>query len=171
MYLGPICRLTLRPGNEYHVSYNLEDAARFYQLIKDKIDWSTINFSSTANVQVAQDSTAELIHRDEIYARRLQAELNRESRSAQQPQPRAANLNRENRTAQQPQQTVENVNINRPQQINRPTGTMKSCGHGCDLVSTNQCCTCLGKINLSQACVAIFFYLNGHFSRSTTYGS
>ena len=162
MYLGPICRQALRPGNEYHVSYNLEDAARFYQLIKDKIDWSTINFSSTANVPVPQDSTAQMMHRDEIYARRLQAELNRESRSAQQQQ-RAANPNRDNRTAQQSQQRVENLNRNLPQPVNRPTGTMKSCGHGCDLVSTTQCCTCLGKINLFQLFVGIFFYLNEIF--------
>lgn len=152
------------PASEYHVSYNLEDAARFYQLVKDKIDWSTINFSSTANKPVEPNSIADMIHRDEIYARRLQAELNRESRPAQPPPPPPI---------QRPQQQrVENHDINRPRQVNRPTGTMKSCGHGCDLVSTNQCCTCSGTINFLQACISIFFYSNGiFFYRSTTHGS
>jgi hypothetical protein len=131
-FQGPICRHPLKQSNEYHVSYSLEEAARVFQLIKDKIDWSTIKLPPVLDANNPQNSNLEMIHRDEVYARRLQAELNRDNgtgprRIAQTP------------TMNQAAPIVE---------VTRPTGHMKNCGHSCDLVSTRQCCTCSGKINI-----------------------
>ena len=124
-----MCRDPLKPGHEYRVSFNLEEAARFYQLIKDKIDLSTIiDPTSIPDSNVARDHAAEMIHNDEIYARRLHAELNRQNGTVERP----------NAAHPRPKQ---------PEPVNRPADTPKSCGHGCDLVSTVRCCPCLGKAN------------------------
>jgi hypothetical protein len=161
LFQGPICRHSLRQSNEYHVSYNLEEAARLFQLIKDKIDWSTINVPSVPDVNNPQNSNLEMIHRDEIYARRLQAELNRENGTGPRQTAQTSEIRR---TAQTPEirRTAQTPEINRTvpiREVNRPQGHMKNCGHSCDLVSTRQCCTCSGKINMIKDFLLCSFIL------------
>ncbi|CAF1270749.1 unnamed protein product [Adineta ricciae] len=105
---------------EYHVSYNLEEAARLFQAIKNIVDWSTIKLPTAT---ATRDNAAEMIHRDELYARRLHAEFLQERERA--------------------------VVIDRTPQANQtasaqhqPVGYLKNCGHRCDLRTTQRCCTC-----------------------------
>jgi hypothetical protein len=143
LFEGPICRHPLRQEHEYHISYSLEEASRFFQLIKNTIDWSTIKLSSETDVKDAQNRTSEMIHRDEVYARQLQAELNRETTN--RPRPRTQ-VPRENQ-ALPVQEITTGLAASR---INMPNGHMKNCGHRCDLVSNTQCCTCSGKIDVMK---------------------
>jgi len=143
LFQGPICRHQLRQEDECHVSYNLEEAARLFQLIKNTIDWSTIKLLSASDVNDAQNNTLEIVHRDEVYARRLQAELNRE------------NTNEARRRTQVPSENqalpAQEITTGLPVLgINQPAGRLKNCGHRCDLVSTRQCCTCSGKIDIAK---------------------
>ncbi|CAF1499430.1 unnamed protein product [Adineta ricciae] len=116
----PICRCSLESVTEYHVSYNLEEAARLFQAIKNNVDWSTIKLPTAT---ASRDNAAEMIHRDELYARRLQAELlhGRERAVVIDPTPQASQA----ASAQ-----------------NQPVGYLKNCGHRCDLRTTQRCCTC-----------------------------
>ncbi len=131
----------MKPNDEYHVSYNLEEASRLFQLIKNSIDWSTIKIPSASDVNDAQNSNLQMIHRDEVYARQLQAELNREN--AKEPR-RRTQAPRENQALPTQEATASSATLG----INQLNGRMKDCGHRCDLVSTRQCCTCSGKIDI-----------------------
>jgi hypothetical protein len=143
LFEGPICRHLLRREGEYHVSYNLEEASRLFQLIKNTIDWSTVKLPSAPGVSDDQNSTLEMIHRDTIYARRLQAELNHET--VNQPRRRAIVPSRN-----QPLPTEEMTTGSSVLPTNQPSGHQKGCGHRCDLVSTGRCCECSGKIVIKK---------------------
>ncbi|CAF0999125.1 unnamed protein product [Adineta ricciae] len=82
--------------------------------------WSTIKLPTAT---ASRDNAAEMIHRDELYARRLQAELlhGRERAVVIDPTPQASQA----ASAQ-----------------NQPVGYLKNCGHRCDLRTTQRCCTC-----------------------------
>ncbi len=143
----------MRQEDEYHVSYNLEEAARLFQLIKNTIDWSTIKLTSVSNVNDAQNSTLDVIHRDEVYARRLQAELNR------------GNANEPRRGTQVPSENqalpAQEVTTGLPVLgANQPIGRLKNCSHRCDLVSTRQCCTCSGKIDIAKDYISIGYFID-----------
>lgn len=139
----------MKQNDTYHVSYNLEEASRLFQLIKNTIDWSTIKFPSPLPVNEAQNSNSEMIHRDEVYARQLQAELNRGNRN--EPQQRTQ-VPREIQPL--PSQPARGRGPATPV-INQPTGFLKDCTHRCDLVSTRQCCLCSGKIDISKGFIFI----------------
>ncbi|UJR28573.1 hypothetical protein I4U23_009806 [Adineta vaga] len=141
----PICRQPLGYSREYHISYNLEEASRFLQTIKNAIDWSKIELPSGTAIDDNERNNLEMIHRDEVYARRLQAELNR----------------RQTRTVNQNAQANE-ARV-RP---NEPVGYAKQCGHRCDLLSTTRCCTCSGKnIVCKEKILFLSIYI---FNRSST---
>lgn len=159
LFQGPICRHPLKSGSEYHISYNLEEAARIFQLIKDKIDWSTIAVSPVENPNDPDRIKLDMVHRDEIYARRLQAELNRGNETGQRQTAQAAGIN--------PVALIVERNPIAPTvSVTRHQGQMKNCGHSCDLVSTRRCCTCSGKINTIKD-----FLLYSFVSRSATTSS
>ena len=136
---GPICRHPLKPRDEHHISYNLEEAARLFQLIKHSIDWSTIKLSSALTANHDQNGASEMIHRDEIYARRLQAELN--NNTINEP-PRTTQAPTENQALPISDTTARLA----ASLMNLPNGLVKGCNHRCDLVSTRLCCTCSGKV-------------------------
>jgi hypothetical protein len=140
----------------YHVSYSLEEASRLFQLIKNTIDWSTVKLPSVPVVNHAQNGTSEMIHRDEVYARQLQAEFNLEI--ANRP-PQRTQIPTGNRALPVEQTTRGATALQR----NQHNGHMKDCGHRCDLVTTRRCCTCSGKIaNMKDFLLhsLISFYLN-----------
>ena len=163
--LGPICRHRLRPNYPYHVSYNLQEASQLFQLIKDKIDWSTIQPVPAVEVRdSAQISAAESMRRDEVYARRLQTELNR------QPvirQPTAVRARAAPVVTNRP--PPDNTATNTPQRDRPvqqgPHTNVKSCGHACDLRSTQRCCACSGNASFS---LRRRWYSQVPRSRSTT---
>ena len=138
LYEGPICRHPLKQ-DEYHVAYNLEEASRLFQSIKGLIDWSSVKLIPPPDVNSIQNLDQELIHRDEVYARQLQAQLNRENTNQAQQR---TQVSRENRTVPIPQRTADVAAL----VMNQPSGHLKNCNHRCDLVSTRQCCTCSGKV-------------------------
>ncbi|CAF1163184.1 unnamed protein product [Rotaria sp. Silwood1] len=131
----PICRHPLREHDEHHVSYNLEEASRLFQLIKNNIDWSTIQLPSVPVIIQEENNASAMIKRDEIYARQLQAELNR------------GTVNESSQRAQVPTRNptlpLQEIRTN-PTALgrNQVSGHQKGCGHRCDLVSTRQCCLC-----------------------------
>ena len=129
----------MKQETEYHVSYNLEEASRIFQLIKNKIDWSTIKISSPPVTHHEMNTAATMIKRDEIYARQLQAELNHEMNNTSLRRKRASARNRAS-------PVVETTTHVAPLEINQDRGCQKDCGHRCDLVFTRRCCSCSGKI-------------------------
>ncbi|CAF1160323.1 unnamed protein product [Rotaria sordida] len=131
----PICRHPLKKEDQYHVSYNLEEASRLFQLIKNTIDWSTVKCSPVPVISHEENNASAMIKRDEIYAHQVQAELNREI------------VNESSRRVRVPTRNqalpIEEIRANLTAlQINQVTGHQKGCGHRCDLVSTRQCCVC-----------------------------
>ena len=115
---GPICRRPFQQ-NGFHVAYDLEEASRLFALIKTQFDISTIHLKPVSEADLVRTSEQEMIHNDEVFARRLQAELNQAT----------------------PTRVVVSGN-------NTITGNLKGCRHHCDLVSTRQCCKCSGKRNI-----------------------
>jgi hypothetical protein len=150
IFQGPICRYPLKEQNEYHISYSLEEASRLFQLLKNTIDWSTIKLPSAPVVSESKD--VELVHRDMICARRLQAELDREIRNEPSRRSQVLVQNQPLPIAEIPREATINNLPSRQENSGRP----KSCGHRCDLVSTKRCCLCSGKIAIEKACL---FYL------------
>ncbi len=162
--VGPICRHQLRENEVYHVSYNLEEASRLFQAIKNTIDWSTVKLPTASVISHDQNSTLQTIHRDEIYARQVQAELNR---AAVNGSARRTRVGRENQALPTQQVTTGQAEP----VIDRHIGHQKTCGHRCDLVTTRQCCVCSGKIVVIKDFLLhslICFYLNHIFNRPTT---
>lgn len=155
-----MCRYQLRDGEACHVSYSLLEAASLYQQVKHMIDWSTVE---RASIPVANnDSTDELpaAQQDEIYARRLQAEFDREARERVPVRPQVP----ANRAAP----VVARPNLAAPvvAPTNLATGPPKRCGHHCGMTFTNRCCACSGKSPL----ISNFVFLFIHFcARSTTW--
>jgi len=142
----------LSQETKYHISYSLEEASRLFQLIKNTIDWSTVKLPSAPDVNDPQNNTLERIHRDEVYARQLQAELNRENPN--EP-PRRMQVPRDNQALP----TQEIARGLAALIINPPNGYQKDCGHRCDLVSNNRCCSCSGKINFMKGFLLRSFIL------------
>ncbi|CAF2516222.1 unnamed protein product [Rotaria sp. Silwood2] len=131
----PICRHPLRKEDERHVSYNLEEASRLFQLIKNTIDWSTIKLPSPTVINHEENNASAVTKRDEIYARQLQAELNRETANESS---RKAQVSTRNQAL-----PIEEIQTNLTVlERNQVRGHQKRCGHRCDLVSTRQCCLC-----------------------------
>jgi hypothetical protein len=137
-YVGPICRHALR-DDEHHIAYSLEEASRLFQAIKNTVDWSTIKLPAAPVMSHDQNSTLETTNRDEIYARQLQAQFNREVVNGSSERTRV----RRERHRSPVQGAIRNLVA---QVVNQPDGHQKTCGHRCDLDSTRQCCECSGKM-------------------------
>lgn len=140
LFAGPICRHQLRRGSEYHVSYNLEEAARVFQLIKASVDLSGIQIPPTPVIDDSENHNLAMMKRDEVYARRLQAELDRERSKG--PLQRILASVRNSPLLNHERTSNSTLNQNR--------GHQKVCGHNCDLVTPRECCSCSGRIILPQ---------------------
>ena len=138
--LGPICRHKLNDHEAYHVSYGLEEAACLLQQVKDMIDWSIVKRISAPTTGPDLNSDLAAGQQDEMYARRLQAEFDREALA--RPPARAEP------SASQPPVVAGPRSGSAQPERDLASGHAKRCGHHCDMLSTTRCCTCSGKTSI-----------------------